>query len=86
MQCDFCDNTAAPVTKTYPCADFSDPTGVGRSVGEWMACRVCARLIDGENWELLAVRSCRQHEKDKHYTLLLTYARELHRQFRKYRQ
>jgi hypothetical protein len=62
LKCDFCSSPAVEVV--YPAEssrmfifDGQDLKGIGDSIGGWVACAVCARLIDAKDREGLAKRS-----------------------------
>lgn len=62
MKCDFCSSPAVAVI--YPADssrmiifDGSDLKGIGDSIGGWVACAMCARLIDAKDRDGLAKRS-----------------------------
>ena len=87
LHCDFC--SSPDIVKDYPCVSFvaiKIPAITATSEGKWVACAVCAALVDHNKWEELAVRSLQTsgHEDSPAAmkALLLDFIRVLHRQFR----
>jgi len=84
MICDFC-SAPHPVWR-YGAYSFDDPLGIGRSVGDWMACDDCHQLIIRNRREALARRSI-DHSRNPGVRALAgqrwaySYARELHDRF-----
>lgn len=66
--CDFCSSPV--VAYSYPCRDFTIPGTPAASVGAWAACEACARLIDADQRDALALRACRLANR----SLLFGYA------------
>ncbi len=87
MTCDFC-SSPAPAW-SYPARTFDAKATVkGRSVGDWLACEVCHRLIEAGEREKLACRillcpTVKQYNLDHAHAIEL--ARRLHGEFFEHR-
>jgi hypothetical protein len=99
--CDFC--SSADLFCGYLACDFTAAevtvpeagTFVLNSLGAWMACRECTRLIEGEQWDELLERSFRRFCATYGADLVVTtedesrikeFLRHLHARFREYRK
>jgi|SRR5215472_5620782 len=100
--CDFC--SSPDLFFAYLASDFAavevamphaHATFVLDSLGAWVACRECTRLIESELWEELVERSFRAFRETRGTELVVSavdenriksFIRDLHAQFRKYRR
>jgi len=81
--CDFCSSTAP--AWSYPAKTFdAKSTHKGRSVGDWLACDVCHRLIEAGDREKLAHRILlcpTVHQFNLDRVSAIDFARRLHGEF-----
>jgi hypothetical protein len=97
--CDFCsspDLFYAYLASDFTAAEVAVPnvgTFVLNSLGAWLACRECTRLIEGQRWEELLERAFRTFHENHGPKLDMTpederlireFLRHLHAQFRKF--
>jgi hypothetical protein len=98
--CDFCSSSdlfCGYLASDFTAAEVAVPnvcTFVLNSLGAWLACRECTRLIEQENWEGLLERSFRTFCETHGPELVLTpedervireFLRHIHAQFRRFR-
>jgi hypothetical protein len=90
--CDFCNTTNPHKQKVYGCESFSigivnaegTKSVLQNSIGDWMACETCAKLVDAEDWEAILVRALDKY-KPYERVALSDFIREYHRQFQMHR-
>ncbi len=98
--CDFCSSSDlfyGYLASDFTAAEVAVPdvcTFVLNSLGAWLACRECTRLIEQENWEGLLERSfhtfCETHGPELVLTpederAIREFLRHIHAQFRRFR-
>lgn len=89
MLCDFCTVELSSGHSIYTATDFivDGTEGLCRSKEDWYACEECARLINAEDMDALAIRAydAMQEKPELPKGDVLAFLRSMYGQFQKHR-